>query len=226
MWRYTLIPFLVAIVGALLILLRRPSEAVVGAVQHFAAGVIFYAAAGELLPDATRRGGVWPIVLGGLSGIGVMLLLRRLAEKRTGPAGLIGASALDALIDGLVLGLGFQAGAHQGMLLVIALAIEFLFLGLSIASAFGKEASSCLIVGATAGVSLAVPVGALIAVPIGSLPAHDQAAAYTFGLIAFLYLVTEELLVEAHERRETAWGAAQFFFGFLLLMILGRELGQ
>jgi ZIP family zinc transporter len=35
---------------------------------------------------------------------------------------------LDALIDGLVLGLGFNAGQQQGTLLAIALAIEFLFL--------------------------------------------------------------------------------------------------
>ena len=49
-------------------------------------------------------------------------------------------------------------------------------------------------------------------------------AAYAFGLIAFLYLVTEELLVEAHKRPETAWRAAQFFIGFLLLIIIDRSL--
>ena len=44
--------------------------------------------------------------------------------------GLIATSALDALVDGLVLGLGFNAGQKQGTLLASALAIEFLFLGL------------------------------------------------------------------------------------------------
>lgn len=224
MWRYAFIPVIVATFGALLTIVRRPSDAVVSAVQHFAAGVIFYAAAGELLPDATRRGGIWPIVLGGVAGLAAMLLLRHFAEKRRGSFGLMGASAIDALIDGLVLGLGFQAGRRQGTLLVIALAVEYLFLALSIASALDRTMSGLVIVCATVGISLAVPLGALGAGPIGSLPGMYMTAAYAFGLIAFLYLVTEELLVEAHKRPETAWGAAQFFIGFLLLIIIDRSL--
>jgi ZIP family zinc transporter len=38
---------------------------------------------------------------------------------------------------------------------------------------------------------------------------------------ALLYLVTEELLVEAHEVAETPWAAAMFFAGFLLFLVLG-----
>jgi len=41
-----------------------------------------------------------------------------------------------------------------------------------------------------------------------------------FGLAALLYLVTEELLVEAHESRQTIWLTAAFFGGFLLFMLL------
>jgi ZIP family zinc transporter len=59
-------------------------------------------------------------VLGGVAGLAAMLLLRHFAEQRGGFFGLMGASAIDALIDKLVLGLGFQAGRRQGMLLVIA----------------------------------------------------------------------------------------------------------
>ena len=40
-----------------------------------------------------------------------------------------------------------------------------------------------------------------------------------------MYLVTEELLVEAHERGETASGSAMFFVGFLLFMVLTETLG-
>lgn len=155
-----------------------------------------------------------------------MLLLRHFTGKVRGPAGLVGASAIDALIDGLVLGLGFAAGRHQGTLLAIALAIEFLFLGLSLAAAFGQGTSRRLVIGATAGISLMVPLGALIAIPVGSLPMPYQTAAYAFGLIAFLYLVTEELLVEAHEKPETAWGVALFFVGFLVLTVLDQIMGK
>ena len=44
--------------------------------------------------------------------------------------------------------------------------------------------------------------------------------------MALLYLVTEELLVEAHEGgKETPFAAAMFFAGFLLLLLLEEGLG-
>jgi ZIP family zinc transporter len=46
----------------------------------------------------------------------------------------------------------------------------------------------------------------------------------SFGLAALLYLVTEELLREAHEEKETAIGTAMFFAGFLLFLVIGMTL--
>lgn len=43
----------------------------------------------------------------------------------------------------------------------------------------------------------------------------------SFGLAALLFLVTEELLKEAHEEKETVWHTAAIFGGFLLFMIIG-----
>ncbi len=43
----------------------------------------------------------------------------------------------------------------------------------------------------------------------------------SFGLSALLFLVTEELLTEAHEEKETVWHTSIFFGGFLLFLILG-----
>ncbi len=73
---------------------------------------------------------------------------------------------------------------------------------------------------------LIVPLGALIAIPIGSLSTPFKTAAYAFGLIAFLCLVTEELLVEAHEKPDTAWGTALFFVGFFALTVLDQITGK
>jgi zinc transporter, ZIP family len=42
--------------------------------------------------------------------------------------------------------------------------------------------------------------------------------------VAFMYLATEELLVEAHERGETALGSVGFFLGFLIFMVLTETL--
>lgn len=41
-----------------------------------------------------------------------------------------------------------------------------------------------------------------------------------FGAAALLYLVTEELLVEAHEGQETPLLTALFFIGFLAIPVL------
>lgn len=42
----------------------------------------------------------------------------------------------------------------------------------------------------------------------------------SFGAAALLYLVTEELLVEAHETKDTPLITSSFFLGFLILMLL------
>jgi ZIP family zinc transporter len=224
MWFYAFLPLIFAGLGGVWTILMPPSPKVVGAVQHFAAGVVFYAAAGEVLPDVLEQGAAWSAVVGGGAGVIVMLLMRRATAGVEGPAGLVAVAGLDGVIDGLVLGLGFNAGQQQGILLAVALAVEFLFLALSIAGAFGRSASRLLVVGAPLGMGLAVIPGVLIAQPIGGLPESWQAAAFAFGLVALLYLVVEELLTEAHKRPQTAWGAAMFFVGFLALEVVGRAM--
>jgi ZIP family zinc transporter len=149
-----------------------------------------------------------------------MLLLRHFTEgSEQSATGLIAASAADALIDGLVLGLGFNVGQQQGTILAVALAIEFLFLGLSIAGALGKSAGPTGVIGISTALACGVPLGVLIAKPLGGLSASWQGVAFAFGLIALLYLVTEELLTEAHEKPETWWGASMFFVGFLVMTV-------
>jgi ZIP family zinc transporter len=57
------------------------------------------------------------------------------------------------------------------------------------------------------------------------MPAPVQGGFLAFGLIALLYLVTEELLVEAHESEDRPWVTAMFFVGFLLLLLLDELVG-
>jgi ZIP family zinc transporter len=219
-WSLAFAPVAVAALGALWLTIRLPSPKVIGAIQHFAAGIVFYAAGAEVLPETAQRGAIWSVVVGGGLGIAAMLALRRATEDGEGPLGLTVAAGINALVDGLVLGLGFAAGERQGVLLGIAIAIEFLFLGLAIGTACGPDASRLRVIATTVGVALVVPLGSLIAFPVGLLPGDWQGVVFAFGLVALLYLVTEELLVEAHEQPETAWGAAMFFVGFLALTVV------
>ena len=220
-WVYTLIPAAAAIIGAALAVTLRPGPMLVSATQHFAAGVVFAAAAGEILPDLKHGGAAWPITIGGALGVAVMLFVKRLEDWVKGPIGLLTTVGIDILIDGLVLGIGFVAGAKAGLLLTVALTIEVLFLGLTVANELSEFATSRIkVVALTAGLVVLLPIGALLGAPISALPGPVLTGFFAFGLIALLYLVTEELLVEAHETPDRPWVTAMFFAGFLILLLL------
>ena len=51
------------------------------AIQHLAAGVVFAAAAAEILPNLKHAGALWPVVIGGGIGIAAMMLLKHLGSK-------------------------------------------------------------------------------------------------------------------------------------------------
>lgn len=166
------------------------------------------------------------MLVGGALGVAAMLLVRILEKRVKGPAGLMSVTGIDILVDGLVLGIAFAAGAKAGILLTVALTIEVLFLGLTVANELGEGgASKGKVVGLTAALVLLLPLGALLGGPVGSLPAAVQAGFLSFGLIALLYLVTEELLIEAHETEDRPWVTAMFFAGFLLLLLLDGMIG-
>ena len=199
-WIYTLIPVAAAIMGAAVAAYRRPGPVVASAIQHFAAGVVFAAAAGEVLPSLKHRTSIWPIILGGGAGIIVMLLVEQLGARTEGRTGLLTLVGVDMFIDGLVLGLGFIVSPKAGLLLTITLTLEVLFLGLSLAAELGEEKMSrAQTIGLTTAAILLLPVGALAASAVAQLSPAVLTGFFAFGLIALLYLVTGELLVEAHE---------------------------
>lgn len=149
-----------------------------------------------------------------------MLLVKHLGRRAAGPVGLVATAGVDLLVDGVVLGIGFAAGERQGLLLAVALTLEVLFLGLTLALALRERLPALGAVAGTVAVGLLLPLGALAGAPISKLPRFWLDAAFAFGLVALLYLVTEELLVEAHEQPDTPWATAAFFVGFLALLVL------
>jgi ZIP family zinc transporter len=161
---------------------------------------------------------------GAVLGVLAMLGLQAGERKIGSASGLFAAAGLDVFIDGFVLGLAFLQGAKQGMLLTIALTAELLFLGLSVAAAVqrpeGTARSRATTIAMTAAIALALPAGAAVGASVGNASRDVLAGFFAFGLVALLYLVTEELLTEAHEVPDTALMPAAFFLGFIGLIYL------
>jgi ZIP family zinc transporter len=154
-----------------------------------------------------------------------MLLVKEAGRRAGGSAGLAAIGAVDILIDGLVLGIGFVAGQQQGLLLTVALTLEVVFLGLTTTLALRERITSRVtVLLIAAGIGLLLPVGGLLGGLVGTLSRPYLDAFFAFGLVALLYLVTEELLVEAHEQPETPAVTAAFFVGFLALLVLEEAL--
>lgn len=204
------------------------------AVQHFAAGLVFSAVAGELIPDLIRAKRAVALIAGFAVGVAAMLALAQLTRRlekspsaagSDSPVGLLAAIGIDVAIDGLLIGVAFAAGAREGKLLVVAVTTEVLALGLAVATDLrdcGRTPRSVLAGGAMPGPVLAI-TAVLGASLLGGLPAWALTAVIAFGAAALLYLVTEELLVEAHETADAPWITGCFFAGFLVLLIFQTQ---
>lgn len=227
---YALIPAATIVAGGVLATLRPPGPRVRSSIQHFAAGLVFAAVATELLPDIMHQRAPVAVTIGFALGVALMLGIKSLAkasgQKRVAetknPTSLLLILGVDIMIDGLLIGVGFAAGAKQGVLLTGALTVEVLFLGLSGAVALVKAGTprgrialiisglAVLLIGGTA------VGGGLLA----GLTGTALEIVLSFGAAALLYLVTEELLVEAHEEPETPLLTAMFFVGFVALLVI------
>lgn len=226
---FTLIPVGAAILGGIVAVYRPPGRRQRSYIQHFAAGVVFAAVTAELLPDLNEQA-LTAVIIGFILGVGVMLAVRWLSKKveqrglggqSEGATGLIITVGIDVLIDGILIGVAFAAGANEGILITIALTLEILFLGLSVVAAMPETASKIRRIATASGLGVLLLLGAAAgAVVFGGLTGPELALILAFGSAALLYLVTEELLVEAHEVRETAGSTSLFFVGFLSIFII------
>jgi len=152
------------------------------------------------------------------------------------PSAIAFAVCLDAFIDGFLIGISSASGdtaggggSNAGLVMAIALTIEMGFLGLTFAMGPLKQQSRSVcfasILAPPCLILLGCIVGAFGAAQLASEPAL-HVGLVSFGIAALLYLVTEELLLEAHEslgKEEHVWWVDLLFFvGFIASFVLEK----
>ena len=218
------------LLGGVIALFWSPNVKARSAIQHFAAGAVLSAVASSVIPEAEQLGSVVGILGGFLAGGLAMIALKWLVlkfeerEKKRGklPIGLAAAAGVDTLIDGALISAGFSSGQQLGVLLAVALALELLFLTLSVGSEIRKDKSKTwqgILV--TGGISALLLLCAFIASLLLSDASDGVIATFlAFGSAALIYLIAEELLVEAIQAEKSLLSTAMLFAGFLVLLAL------
>lgn len=220
------IPAIVALIGGVLASVWKPSHQMRSIIQHFAAGVVLAALAVELLPEIEREHApalvlVGAFALGSLFMYGLKLWTQRLEHQaeQSGShsgsnTGLLLATFIDVAVDGFIIGAGFAAGGGTGTILALGLSVELLFLGLALTSEAIAGWRIIAISGALGGTVLGT---ALIGNYLLAGASHAViGGALAFSAAALLYLVTEELLMEAHTVEEKPVSTLVLFAGFLM----------
>jgi len=146
--------------------------------------------------------------------------------KRGVPAGLVFAVTLDGSIDGLLIGVAYVASGAAGLITAIALAIEMGLLGISTVTTLRKTTiSTIMLIVLTFTLPLAILAAGMIgATVLSGLSGSWFIALISFGCAGLLYLVTEELMIEAHEDEETDrwYVSGLFFLGFIFVVVLSE----
>jgi ZIP family zinc transporter len=233
------IPAVVSLLGGVLAAVWTPNHQARSLIQHFAAGVVLAALAVELLPEIEREHAptlvlIASFALGSLFMYGIKLWTMRMEHQAelSGAAagmgsamgsGLLLATFIDVATDGFIIGAGFAAGGQTGTILALGLSVELLFLGLALAS---SATSGRRIIALSGALGVTVLVFSVLGSALLTGASHAViGGTLAFSAAALLYLVTEELLIEAHEVEEKPIATLVLFGGFLAfwsIQLIGR----
>jgi ZIP family zinc transporter len=236
---FALLPMAAAILAAVVAALQKPSGRMRSAMQHLAAGVVFAAVGLEMGPNLLQRHESISTAIGFCIGVAMFVCMRYFTEKEDSDASEEGikqksgvtssyvlTTATDLFVDGLMIGIGFVAGAKAGILLSIALTLELISLALALVGYLrerGKTAAAAI--GTTAALATLVPVGSILGMLVLSRMSEGLInGTIAAGTAALLYLVTEELLRNAHEQPEGPLTTATFFAGFLVVLLIDMQM--
>lgn len=129
-------------------------------------------------------------------------------------------------MDGLLIGLCCVVGSSAGLTMAGALALEMCFLGMATSTCLAKHRvrthSHVLI---TVVLPLFIMLGGVMGgFVLSYLSGPPFVGVVSFGVAALLWLVTEELMIEAHADKEADTTAVtlMFFWGFIMVVMLNN----
>ena len=215
----------------------------IGRFAAFSAGVLIAVPLFDLLPETFRLATQASVPLENvmyLTALGFIILyvleryfsVHRVCEDgvcrnvRHPRGGLLGAAelAVHSFFDGFAIGLGFQLGAHVGIIITVAVIAHDFADGINTVTVMtnsGNSVKSSLrmllldaiapVLGAASTLLLTVPEKTLVYI----LP---------FFAGGFLYLGASDLLPEAHEKNPPAVSLVLSLAGFLLIFVVTRFL--
>lgn len=228
---FAFIPVIFMILGGAQVYIKEPSGKFNSIVQHFAAGLIFSTVAVELVPKVVGHSKEL-LVLGFVLGIMTMMFSEHIAHNlpsklknssKSLPIAFLIAIGLDIFIDGILIGATFLSEFKSGILVSLAVAFEVLILGIAVIIRLqrgeSKKLNNFVILLA---ISLLIPLGTTIGYSSLSLLPHKvHIFILSFSMVALLYLVTEELLIDAHKQNnDTQYDIIFFFVGFLIVFLV------
>ena len=186
--------------------------------------MILAALAVELLPDIANEHATPGVIiasfaLGSVFMYGLKLWTIRLEHRAAATAsafgvGLLVATFMDVAVDGFIIGAGFAANGEAGTILALGLSVELLFLGMALAS---EAIKGWRVVALSTALGLTVLLFAVLgSVLLAGASQQLIGGVLAFSAAALLYLVTEELLIEAHTVEEKPISTLVLFAGFLV----------
>ncbi len=226
---YAMIPTVVSLIGGGIAAYCSPSKKWSAIIQHFVAGIVISAVASDLMPKLFDSHSPASVAIGFIIGVVAMLLVHSFAhfiakrgQKGALPYGLVFASAIDLLIDGLLIGVAFAAGKSSGMLIAISLSFCAFFLNLSVGTTLSENGSTPLTrLITTLFIAIMLPIGAIIGgTVVAAMPYSLLLETIAFGVAALLFLGCEELLGPAHRKHHSNVASIALFLGFLIVLML------
>lgn len=188
-----------------------------------------YAEAAEPMTATTTRRNSTKPPLGVVGRMRSVQVVEQYALPQQFPTNLLIAVGTDALVDGLLIGIASASGRNAGVVMAVALSIEMGFLGLTFGTTMAtlRRSRACLLCAVILPPLLLAVGGAFGGMTASMLEGSPalHTGLLSFGVAALLYLVTEELLIEAHSghtSEHTWWVDLQFFVGFFLSMLVEK----